>query len=244
MDLITKEQFEKQVKIARDLESVFADALRKTQRLIRDTGWAYDDIRISMFGKLSGILNSAVVSVYFLQNHLTHMTWWEATYRENLRLFKPSISQTISCFDGQARSAMHLGVVANAESAFRILTTAIDTNACVGGEAAFARIYEWLLKKSGQLEDKPIYDLLRHLRNAKLHSDGIYRTSTGKDTKVVYRGKTYKFEVNKSFAGASWELVTNLAQDNLDSMLRIVRSPLFRDHPKILDPQKSNLASR
>lgn len=72
---ISKNQLSKQVQVVQELERVFIDALRKTQHLISTAGWGYDDIRISAFGKLSGVLNSAVVSVYFLQNHLTHRIW-------------------------------------------------------------------------------------------------------------------------------------------------------------------------
>ena len=235
---ISKEQFSKQVQIIHDLEQVFMDALRKTQDLISVTGWGYDDIRISLFGKLSGILNSAVVSAYFLQNHLTRRNWWVATYKEHFKIFESSVPQTISCFDGQAKTSLLLGVTSNAESAFRIIVRALDPAACGGGNAAFASIYDWLLRKTGQLSDKAIYDLLRHIRNTKLHSDGVFRPQNGKNAQVTYRKETFEFEVNKPFTGFNWKLVTNLAQDNLDSMLRIVKSPVVTAHLKILDPQK------
>ena len=235
---ISKEQFLKQVQIVHDLERVFMDAIRKTQDLISSTGWGYEDIRISLFGKLSGILNSAVVSTYFLQNHLTHRNWWEETYKSNFKIFEPSVPETISCFDGQAKTALLLGVTSNAESAFRIIVRVLDPVACGGGNAAFASIYDWLLRKTGHLSDKPIYDLLRHIRNTKLHSDGVFRPHNGKNAQVVYRNENYEFEVNKPFTGFNWKLVTNLAQDNLDSMLKIVKSAVVTAHPKILDPQK------
>jgi hypothetical protein len=234
---ISHQQFAKQTKIVRDLEQVFFDALRKTQKLLAETGWQYDDIRISMFGKLSGILNSAVVSLYFLQNHLTHRTWWEATYGDHFKIFEPAVSQTISCFDGQARSGLHLGLVANAESAFRILVRTIDPKACNRAEAVFANIYESLLVRTDNIRDKPIYDLLRLMRNTKLHSDGVYRSGSSKDARVIYRGNTYEFKFNTPFTGVSWELVTKLAQDTLDSMLRIVHSRDVYAAGKILDPQ-------
>lgn len=235
---ISKEQFSKQVQMVDDLEYVFMDALRKTQDLISVSGWGYDDIRISVFGKFSGILNSAVVSAYFLQNHLTHRNWWEATYKEHFKIFQPSIPQTIDCFEGQAKTALHLGMTSNAESAFRIIVRALDPNACGAGNAAFASIYQWLLRKTGQLSDKPIYDLLRHIRNTKLHSDGVFRPENGRDAEVLYKQETFKFEVNKPFTGFKWKLVTNLAQDNLDTMLRIVKSPVVSAQSKITDPQK------
>lgn len=214
------------------------DALRKTQNLISSTGWGYDDIRISAFGKLLGILNSAVVSTYFLQNHLTHRSWWESTYKSNYKIFEPSVPQTISCFDGQAKTALLLGVTSNAESLFRIIVKTIDPNVCGGGNAAFASIYDWLLRKTGQLSDKPIYDLLRHLRNTKLHSDGIFQPHSGKNVRVAYRNEIYNFVVNESCEGFTWKLLTSLAQDNLDSMLAIIKSSIIAAHPKILDPQK------
>jgi len=43
----------------------------------------------------------------------------------------------------------------------------------------------------------------------------------------------------KPFTGFNWKLVTNLAQDNLDSMLKIVKSSVVAAHPKMLDPQKA-----
>jgi hypothetical protein len=235
---ISKQQFSKQGQIVRDIEHVFMDALRKTQNLISSTEWGYDDIRISLFGKLSGILNSAVVSLYFLQNHLTPINWWQATYNERLRIFEPSIPETISCFDGQAKTALHLGLTSNAESAFRIIVRALDPAACGRGDAAFASIYDRLLRKTGQLSDKPIYDLLRHIRNTKLHSDGVFRPENAKNAQVEYRQETFYFEVNKPFIGFTWKLVTTLAQDNRDSMLRIVKSPVVTARLKILDPQK------
>lgn len=235
---IPEEQFLKQVQIVHDLEKVFMDALRKTQNLISSTGWGYDDIRISTFGKLSGILISAVVSTYFLQNHLTHRSWWESTFKSNFKIFEPSVPQTISCFDGQVKTALLLGVTSNAESVFRVIVKKIDPKACGEGNAAFASIYDWLLRKNGQLSDKPIYDLLRHIRNTKLHSDGIYQPHNGKNAQVVYRNEIYNFVVNEPCKGFTWKLLTNLAQDNLDSMLAIVKSSIVAAHPKILDPQK------
>lgn len=244
MKPMSEEQFAKQVQIVRNLEQVFMDALKKTQDLISDTGWGYDDIRISVFGKLSGILHSAVVSAYFLQNHLTHKKWWEETYKDHFKMFEPSVPQTISCFDGQARAGLLLGVTSNAESAFRIIVRALDSTACGAGNAAFASIYDWLLRKTDELPDKSTYDLLRHIRNTKLHSDGVFRPPNGKDAKVKYRGETFKFEVNKTFTGFNWKLVTDLAQDNLDSMLRIVKSSVVASNVKIIDPQKEKKGVR
>lgn len=236
--MVSREQFENQIRIIQNAEKAFYNALKNTQALIKQTGWGDDDIRISMFGKLSGVLNSAVVSLYFLQNHLTTRKWWEETYKENLRIFEPSIPQTIACFDGQTKTAFYLGAVAVAESAFRILTRAVDLQACSGGDAAFAGIYVYLLNKTGHNSDKNIYDLLRYIRNTKLHSDGIFEPTNNKNAQVLYRGTKYEFFVGKPFEKASWELITNLAQDTLDSMLRIVKSPIVSSHPKILDPQK------
>lgn len=129
-------------------------------------------------------------------------------------------------------------MTSNAESAFRVMVRALDPTACGGGNAAFTSIYQWLLKKTGQQSDQPIYDLLRHIRNTKLHSDGVFRPENGRDATVLYRQETFQFEVNKPFTGFSWKLVTNLAQDNLDSMVRIVKSSVVSAHSKITDPQK------
>ncbi len=158
-----------------------------------------------MFGKFSGVLNSAVVSLYFLQNHLATRKWWEEIHKENLKIFEPSIPQTIACFEGQNKTAFYLGVVAVAESAYRILTRSIDPTACSGGDAAFANIYICLFNKTGQNSDKNIYDLLRYIRNTKLHSDGIFKPTNNKNAQVLYRGTKYEFFVRKPFEKASWD---------------------------------------
>jgi len=51
-------------------------------------------------------------------------------------------------FDGQARTALIFGVVANAESSIRILLSYFDPKACVAPNPAFANIYDCLLRKT------------------------------------------------------------------------------------------------
>ena len=236
--MISEEQFQKQLRIVRHAEAVFYSALRNTQALIQRTGWGYQDIRISMFGKLSGILNSAVVSLYFLQNHLTHRDWWLEVYGDNFKVFEASVPQTITCFDGQAKTALILGVVSNAESSFRILLEHFDPKACAGATAAFANIYDCLLRKTDCSGTKIVFDMLRLLRNTQLHSDGIFQPINGKDAHVTYRGMEYHFVVGKPLRGVTWELALNLSEDALDLMLKVVSSPISTAFSLILDAKK------
>jgi hypothetical protein len=233
--MVTGEQFQKQVSIVKRAEEVFMSSLRKPYWLIDQHGWGYDDIRVSMFGKQSGILNTVWVSLYFLQNHLTHREWWEKTYGENFKIFEHAVPQTIKCFDGQAKTGLIIGIVANVESAFRLLVRAIAPTACSSGTGAFASVYGYLLNTTGNDPDKAVYDLLRYMRNTQLHSDGVFWPSNGKDAEVTYRGRPHRFEVGKPFKDAGWLLCLDLAQDLQESMMRVVKSPAICTVPRILD---------
>lgn len=133
-DMVSETQFQKQVNIIRSVEGAFYKSLRAVQSLIDTYGWGYDDIRISLFGRTSGILNSTVVSFYFLQNHLTHRKWWEVTYGQDFHIFEPSVPDTIKCFEGQAMAALLLGLVSNVESVYRVIVRALDQSACGKGK--------------------------------------------------------------------------------------------------------------
>lgn len=235
---ISDEQFAKQAEIIRGIEQVFFNAARETQRLISETGWNYNDIRVSLFGKFTAILNSALVSLYFLQNHLTHDVWWRETFTSNYDVFAQNIRQTIDSFENQTKTSLLLGITANSESTFRVIVRALDPSACNSGYAPFAIIYDWILNKTNNRSDKSIYDMLRHLRNSKLHSDGVFSPPNGNNEYVEYRQTFYTFLANKPISGFNWDLLTNLAHDNLYSMLNIVKSPEIRDLTVINDPQK------
>lgn len=227
----------------RGLEKVFLDAAWETSKLMHDTNWDLGDIRISMFGRLSGTMHSAFLSTIFLDRYLKEESWWKKflskeALGEHYDTFMSSRKQAIGCYADQALTALYLGLASKTESSFRVLANTLKPDG-FKADTSFKNIYEFLLKKTGHAEDKAIYDILRLVRNALLHTNGVCMPHNGKDVSVDYRERCYEFEAGKPFTGATWELATDLARDTLDSMLRVVRSRLISNYPLIPDPRKA-----
>lgn len=80
--------------------------------------------------------------------------------------------------------------------------------------------------------------MLRHIRNTQLHSNGIFSPHDDKDVQISYREVVYHFEVGKPFNNATWKFAVSLADDLLDSILRVVKSTAVSNLEKIGDPKK------
>jgi len=238
----------RETKIMKNIEQILIKSDQTTIDLINKYYWKNNDIRISIFGKNTSILATAFISTVCLERHMcpkdADMRWWKDLSSEEwwteLYLkdnYKIAIEQSIHSFQLLTKFGLIIYMTANTDSAFRLLIKAISPEACKNGDDSFCNIYKHLLKKLNLKNDISIYEMLRHLRNAMLHTDGVFQPLNKNDARVEYRSKAYEFIVGKS-PHTPWELVIDLANDLTDSLIRIVNHPDVLKIKEIIDPQK------
>lgn len=182
------------------------------------------DARLSGFGKLANVVESAELSLKFLDEELLLPEWWQRTYG-----FVPSMSDLsiyVVEFSQYSKTGLLQLSFGSLESTVRIFLRSIAPLACHGATTEFKAVYECLFRThlAGFAKAIPLLDLLRMLRNT-VHNNGVYFHKSGKDAVCEYKGVSYKFPIGRPVEFATWLLVADLLGDAVELLNDVVSSP-------------------
>jgi hypothetical protein len=105
---------------------------------------------------------------------------------------------------------------------------------------AFFNVYDDILKELQLTRYFKLMQILRMVRNAMMHQNGIYE---GKDEEIEWYGKTIRFRRGKSvdFGGEVWEGLPSISQGIVNMLKNIVNSGKIIQEPKIIDPSYARI---
>jgi hypothetical protein len=105
---------------------------------------------------------------------------------------------------------------------------------------AFFNVYDDILKELHLQRFFKLMEILRKVRNAMMHQNGIY---DGKDEEVEWSGKTIRFQKGKSvdFGGEVWEVLPSISQGVVNMLKNIVNSRKIVQESSIIDPSYAHL---
>lgn len=201
------------------------------------------DARITIFSKITIVLDSTTLYFILHQFHLTDLTWWKNISSKRIGdsiVINPSeevIPQLVNTFNQFITVSFVQLLFSSLESSMRIFLRALDPFACNKGTAEFESIYVHLLKKLNLEQYANLLKLLRLIRNT-IHNNGVYFDRHGRDECLEYDGAIYKFEVGKPVElGDVWQLfLFNLVPDILKMVIHIVNSNEIIRKAPIIDP--------
>lgn len=121
------------------------------------------------------------------------------------------------------------------ESGMRLLVRTLDSKACSSGSAEFKSIYSFLLKKLKLKKYETLLDLFRLTRNT-LHNNGMHLPTSGKNTLISYKGKSYVFEVWKLIDFVTWKFLFDLSEDIREMIREILENNEIVQFAIIPDP--------
>lgn len=105
---------------------------------------------------------------------------------------------------------------------------------------AFLNVYDDILKELQLTRYFKLMQILRIVRNAVMHQNGIHN---GKDEKIDWSRKTIAFKKGKSidYGGEVWEVLPSLSQGVVDMLKALVKSSKIIQESQIIDPSYSDL---
>lgn len=185
------------------------------------------DVRLTQFAKLINVLNSAYLSLVFVDLYLQHQGWWQVLGNGGI----PDSDKTI--FVNEYLMFNKIGLVhsifSSIESTFRIYVQHIHPNGAALSRDNFDNIYTSLFAShltSFPAESKQLFDLLRLVRNS-IHTNGVYSNRQGNDQNVDYKGVRYSFRHDTPIDSITWELLISLIDDLRVVMFEITQDPLL-----------------
>jgi hypothetical protein len=105
---------------------------------------------------------------------------------------------------------------------------------------AFFNVYDDILKELQLTRYFKLMEILRRIRNAVMHQNGIYH---GDDKKFDWDKKTIIFTNGKrvDYGGEVWETLPSLSQGVVDMLKVFVKSSKIIHVPEIIDPSYAHL---
>ena len=101
-------------------------------------------------------------------------------------------------------------------------------------------IYDDILKELKLTRYFELMEILRHIRIAVMHQNGIYDSG---NKKLEWNKKTITFTKGKrvDYGGEVWEVLPSLSQGVVDMLKQVVNSNQIIQVPKIIDPSYADL---
>ena len=195
------------------------------------------DARLTGFGKLANIVESAELALKFLDEELSTTAWWERVYGRLPCAQDMSIYIRGSSANSPKADSVQMGF-GSIESTLRIFLRAIDPGACLGGTSEFKSVYECLFRTKivALTPALPLLDLLRMMRNT-IHNNGFHFHRKRQDGSVEYKGVVRQFPIGRPIDFATWALIIELLEDAVDMLDAAVNSPEIGGiGGEILDP--------
>jgi hypothetical protein len=105
---------------------------------------------------------------------------------------------------------------------------------------SFKSVYSDILTELQLNRYIDLMEILRTVRNAVMHQNGIY---DGSDKTLHWRGKTITFTKGKriDYGGEVWEVLPSISQGVVDMLNQVVNSSKIIQEPKIIDPSYVDL---
>jgi hypothetical protein len=187
--------------------------------------WQENDARLTIFNKLSAVLQSVDIGYLLIHLYLQKKAWWKKY--EQLNVNEVSIKNTIEEFEMFFRIGLIQNLLYSIESSFRIFVVAMNQSACNQGLSEFKSIYDWLLKHLDLKIHMSLLDLWRNIRNV-MHNNGIFMPTNKKDQTIKYKSTYYNFKIGKPIDFLTTDLLINNLIPDLLKIVEdvVVASPL------------------
>lgn len=220
-------------------------AIRSTSQQLEDSrrrvthahpSWAGPcDARLTVFAKLANTLRAAELSLMFLEAELADPNWW--IMRHSLTLQGKEFTYVHMAYSQFAKGGFLQFAFSAADSGFRLLVRAIDSDACSGGTANFQSVAHWLFEQlSAPPPNVELVDMLRILRNT-IHNEGVYFDRRVPDRVIVYRGAEYRFRNGEPIEFGTWAFLIQLIGDWFVLIEHVVSDARIASIPgRIVDP--------
>ncbi|MGB7952481.1 MAG: hypothetical protein WCF23_00750 [Candidatus Nitrosopolaris sp.] len=195
------------------------------------------DTRVTVFTNSYIVLDSIYVCLIVRSYEIAEPDWWSKLVQENKLTDKPSIEALSDFLDGFNTFAMsaYLSLLSGAiEGAFRSFHKAVFPSDKI--PIIFECVCENLLSDTGLgLSDYlELLKLLRNLRNALAHNNGVH---THDDDRASWNDVTIKFRKGQrvDLGESGWKVMFVLASGILDMLKKVVYSTEIIGEPLIND---------
>lgn len=192
------------------------------------------EVRLGAFARLLHIVDSAMLSLLFIDSYLLPVNngWWSESKHQSLfgsfdDWYQESMVNSFN--NGFVKYAvMHL-LFGDIESTFRQLLRKIDPSAAnnatsSGIKPVFDALCACIGNKPAQ-SDK-LLKLLQLSRNT-IHNNGVFYPQKQTDDAVTYNGKTYEFKHAKPISFINWHFLIDHIDDVRELFTVVISNPII-----------------
>ncbi|MFN2533028.1 MAG: hypothetical protein ABR555_17215 [Pyrinomonadaceae bacterium] len=191
------------------------------------------EVRLGAFAHLHHTIDSAMLSLHFIDNYLLPVDneWWSAPKQQSLfgsfdDWYKESMVNSFN--NGSVKYAVLHQLFGKIENTFRHLLRKLDPSAANNATLDIKSVFEALC---GCIGNKPaqsseLLKLLRLSRNT-IHNNGVFYSNKQTDDVVTYNDKLYEFKHAKPVNFINWHFLIDRMDDVRQLFSAVINDPLI-----------------
>jgi len=178
------------------------------------------DARREFFVTMRVILQNAQLSYLYMRDQLSDEDWW---IKQHGKFRSIAAIQALREYALMIKFFTIHALAMTLEETFRAIVRSAPKTFTVSPEGSFQSVYRHMLKVVSLQKFSELFEVIRNTRNT-IHTNGIFRPKDGKNVQIIYKGRSFDFEVGRPLIWLQEDFLVWLPTELNEAMINIITS--------------------